>query len=140
MTNTPNRTRRVSLILTFENDPVDNETLESRITAAVECCDHPEHLTACEVIVQADSPVPEKVDDTMEFKSRIWYEVTPEIKLHHRTYPRLDLKNLETPLNDPRYTWIYFGKQKYGRYAVCDRTKTKRGLTLPEFYGTSEVD
>ncbi len=43
-------------------------------------------------------------------------------------------------LDDSKYDWEFFGKDKYGRYAVCRNTNIKRGLTMGEFYGSSTVD
>jgi len=76
--------------------------------------------------------------DTMEFKHRNWQEITDDIKTLHSTYARVDLET--TDLTADCYTWEYYGKQKYTRYAACNVTKTQRQLTLPEFYGMSAVD
>jgi hypothetical protein len=57
----------------------------------------------------------------------------------HRGVKLTDYKSLGD-LDDPKFSWEYFGLDKYGRYAVCRNTGIKRGLTIGEFYGTSAVD
>ena len=64
--------------------------------------------------------------------------VFTEPKENHKELPWIEYKDI--PLESTKYTWEYFGREMYGRYAVCESNKVKRKLTMGEFYGTSSVD
>ena len=75
---------------------------------------------------------------TADFKSRTFRDPGVTQGQIHKTYPMTDQKSLD--LDDEQYDWKYYGRTKYGRYAFCENTKTRRGLTMGEFYGLSPVD
>tara|TARA_R110002012_G_scaffold318308_1_gene536355 strand:+ start:12997 stop:13245 length:249 start_codon:yes stop_codon:yes gene_type:complete len=52
--------------------------------------------------------------------------VFTEPKENHKELPWVNYKDI--PLESTKYTWEYFGKEKYGRYAVC--TVNKGHVTL----------
>lgn len=76
---------------------------------------------------------------TQSFKDRAFKSPLPE----HDALPLLsvdDAVDLYGDLDDGKFDWAYFGKDKYGRYAVCRNTGIRRKLTMGEFYGAAVVD
>ncbi|ELA7322602.1 hypothetical protein Q9X98_004235 [Vibrio parahaemolyticus] len=59
-------------------------------------------------------------------------------KPEHEALKMVNHESLD--LDNPKFDWEYFGRQKYNRYAVCANTNVKRSLTMGEFYGSSVVD
>jgi hypothetical protein len=74
------------------------------------------------------------MSNTSSFIDREFHENKPE----HESLVETDYQTLD--LDDAKYQWEYFGKEKYGRYAVCKNTNIMRGLTMGEFYGTSPMN
>ncbi len=76
------------------------------------------------------------------FVSRPYFALTQQEWDRVRAFEEVDYE--DPKYDDPKYNWkicyLVDNDQKYGRIAISEEYRLKRGLTMGEFYGNSPVD
>jgi hypothetical protein len=74
------------------------------------------------------------------FADRKIYDPTPEELTRINKLPLLKENELPDFDDGSKYEWVQIGREKYGRFMYCLKTKQRRSQTFGEFYQSSPVD